>query len=245
MAAVVQKEGRFRLQVQAPLLTECFQHRGRLRPERAVALLSPFSKQPRLKRPGQLEIAHAQICDLLDAATGVEHSCQQSVVAASLYCGPVDGLENRIDLLIFQVVNSSLSGALEGNAEDALGQFEMLWVTRGYKMKKRMNGRKSHVSRGHTVLAFLFKVGQEREDTGRVQIRQIEPRNRLIPLSGEKPQQQNDAVAVAVDGVWAGSTKAGQMIREVVPDYSAEKIGKLGFHPRLRRAEAGGEISAP
>ena len=35
---------------------------------------------------------------------------------------------------------------------------------------------------------FLFKVGQEREDSGRVQIRQIEPRNRLIPLSGEKTQ---------------------------------------------------------
>ena len=65
MAAVVQKEARFRLQVQSPLLTECSQHRGRLRPERAVALLPPFSKQPRLKRPSQLEIAHAQICNLL------------------------------------------------------------------------------------------------------------------------------------------------------------------------------------
>ena len=142
MAAVVQKEARFGPQVQTPLLTECSQHSGRLRPERAVALLPPFSKQPRLKRPGQLEIAHAQICNLLDAATGVEHSCQQSVVAASLDSGPVDGLENRVDLLIFQVVDSSLSGALEGNAEDTLGQFEMLWVTRGYKMKKCMNGRK-------------------------------------------------------------------------------------------------------
>src|SRR6516164_9578747 len=135
MAAVVQKEARFRPQVQTPLLTECSQDRGRLRPERAVALLPPFSKQPRLKRLGQLEIAHAQICDLLDAATGVEHGCQQSVVAASLDSGPVDGLENCIDLLIFQVVDSSLSGALEGNAEDTLGQFEMLWITRGYKMK--------------------------------------------------------------------------------------------------------------
>src|SRR5215831_5702405 len=133
MAAVVQKEGRFRPQVQTPLLTKCSQHRGRLRPERAVALLPSFPKQPRLKRPVQLEIAHAQICDLLDAATGVEHSCQQSVVAASLDSGPIDGLENRVDLLIFQVVDSSLSGALEGNAENTLGQFEMLWVTRGHK----------------------------------------------------------------------------------------------------------------
>src|SRR5579864_1601711 len=111
------------------------------------------------------------IRDLLDATAGVEHRCQQSIVAASLDSGPVDGLENRVDLFILQVVDSSLSGALEGNAEDTLGQFEMLWVARGHKMKKRMNGRKSHVSRGHTVLAFLFKVGQERKDPGRVQIR--------------------------------------------------------------------------
>lgn len=135
-----------------------------------------------------MEITYAQIRGLLDAAAGVEHRCQQRVVAVSLDSGPVDGLENRVDLLIFQVVDGSLSGAFEGNAEDTLGQFETLWVTRGHKMKQRMNGRESHVSRGHTVLTFLFKVGQEREDSGRVQIRQIEPRNRLIPLSGEKPK---------------------------------------------------------
>jgi hypothetical protein len=82
-----------------------------------------------------------------------------------------------------------LSGALEGDAEHTLGQFEMLWITRGHKMKKRMNGRKPHVSRGYTVPALLFKMGQEREDSGRIQIRQIEPCNRLIPPSGEKPQQ--------------------------------------------------------
>jgi len=85
-----------------------------------------------------------------------------------------------------------------------------------------MNGRKPHVSRGHTVLALLFKVGQESEDSGRVQIRQIEPCNRLISFPGEKPQQQNNAVAVAVDGVRTGSAKAGKVIHEVVADYSAE-----------------------
>jgi hypothetical protein len=65
-------------------------------------------------------------------------------------------------------------------------------------------------------------MGQEREDSGRIDIRQVEPRNRFFPLSGEKPQQQNNAVAVAVDSVRAGSAKAGKVIREVVADYSAE-----------------------
>ena len=130
---MVKKEVRFGPQVQTPLLTECSQHRGRLRPERAVALLSPFSKQPHLKGFGQLEITDAQIRNLLDPAAGIEHRCQQSIVAASLDRGPVDGLENRVDLLIFQVVDGSLSSALEGNAEDTPGQFEVLWITRGHK----------------------------------------------------------------------------------------------------------------
>src|SRR6266566_5461549 len=111
-----------------------------------------LSKQSHLKRFGQLEVTHTQIRDLLDAAAGVEHRCQQSIVAASLHSGPVDSLENRVDLLIFQVVDGSLFGALEGNAENSLGQFETLWIARGHKMKKRMNGRKPHVSRGHAVL---------------------------------------------------------------------------------------------
>src|SRR5579863_1150567 len=112
MTTVVQKEARFRPQVQIPSLTERSQHRGGLRPKRAVALLSPFSKQSHLKRLGQLEITPAQFRDLLDASAGVEHRCQQCIVAASLHSGPVDGLENRVDLLILQVVDRSLSGAL-------------------------------------------------------------------------------------------------------------------------------------
>ena len=89
-------------------------------------------------------------------------------------------------------------------------------------MEKRMNGREAHVSRGHTVLALFLKVSQERENPGRVQIRQIEACNRLIPLPGKKPQQQNNAVAVAVYRVRTGSPKPGKEIREIVADYSAE-----------------------
>jgi hypothetical protein len=89
-------------------------------------------------------------------------------------------------------------------------------------MKERVNGRESNVSRGNSVLTLLLKVGQECKDPRRIQIRQVEPRNRLISLSGEEAQQQDNAVAVAVDGVRTGSPKAGKVIREVVADCSAE-----------------------
>ena len=81
-------------------------------------------------------------------------------------------------------------------------------------------------------------MGQEREDSGRIEIRQIEPRNRLVPLSGKKPQQQNHAVAVAVDGVRTGPPKAGKVVGEVVADHGAEEIRKPGFHLRLSRWRA-------
>jgi hypothetical protein len=169
-----------------------------------------------------LKITSAEIRNLLDAATGVEHRRQQSVIAASLQGAPVDRFENRVNLLVFQVIDRPLSRTLEGNAKDALGQGEILWISRGHKMKERMNGGKSNVSRGNSVFTFLFQVSQEREDSRRIQIREVESRNRLIPLSGKEAQQQNNAVTVAVDGVRTGSTKAGKMIREVVADYRAE-----------------------
>src|SRR5207247_10886009 len=119
-----------------------------------------------------------------------------------------------------------LSCALERNAEDTLCERDMLWIARGHKMKERMNGREPHVSRGHAILALLFQVGQEGQDSGRIKISQIEPCNRLLLLLGKKPQQQNNAVAVAVDGVRTGSPKTGKVIREVVADCSAESIRK-------------------
>jgi hypothetical protein len=85
-----------------------------------------------------------------------------------------------------------------------------------------MNGGEPDVSCGYAIPALLFKVGQEGEDSGRIQVRQIECRNRLLPLSSKKPQQQNNAVAVAVDGVRTRPPKPGKMICEVVADYSSE-----------------------
>ena len=53
-------------------------------------------------------------------------------------------------------------------------------------------------------LRSCSKWDRKGEDSGWIEIRQVEPRNRLVPLSGKKPQEQNHAVAIAVDGaVWS------------------------------------------
>ena len=112
-------------------------------------------------------------------------------------------------------------------------------------MKKRVDSGETDTSRGDDILALLFKMGQEREDSWRIEIRQVEPRNRLVPLSGKKPQKQNHAVAVTVDGVRTGPPKAGKVVGEVVADYGAEEIRKPGFHLRLRAGCGSGTTSSP
>ena len=101
----------------------------------------------------------------------------------SLACGSVDCFENRVDFLVFEVVDGPLTCALEGNAQNTLRQFQVLRIPRRHKMKERMNGRKPHVPCGRAIVALLFQVRQERKDAGWIQIRQIEPRNGLVPLS--------------------------------------------------------------
>lgn len=49
LTAVVQKDTRFRPQVQVPPFAERFQHRGGLRPQRAVALLSSLGVRSQLQ----------------------------------------------------------------------------------------------------------------------------------------------------------------------------------------------------
>jgi hypothetical protein len=55
-------------------------------------------------------------------------------------------------------------------------------------MKERMNGREADVSCRGAIVALLFQIRQEGEDSGRIQIRQVESRNRLVPLPRQEPQ---------------------------------------------------------
>src|ERR1019366_1734198 len=73
-------------------------------------------------------------------------------VTAALQGGPVDRFENRVNLLVFQVIDGPLSRALKGNAQDALGQLQMLRITRRHKMKKRVDSGEADISRGDAIL---------------------------------------------------------------------------------------------
>ena len=69
-----------------------------------------------------MQITDTQAGDLLDTTAGVKHRRLESIIPVPLHRGPVDGVESRVDLLIFQVVDGSLPSTFEGDAKDVLMQ---------------------------------------------------------------------------------------------------------------------------
>ena len=74
----------------------------------------------------------------MNAGSGIEHGRQQCIVAGTLSGGPIDGLENRFDLLVLQIIDHALPGTFEWDAENSLRQFHVLGVPGGDEVKERM-----------------------------------------------------------------------------------------------------------
>jgi len=96
-----------------------------------------------------------------------------------MWCGPLNGLENRVDLIVFQVINRPLCRALEWNPQDTLCEIEMLGVSCRNKTKKRMDGREPHVARGRAIIALAFEVRQECKNRGWGQVGKVEGPTRV------------------------------------------------------------------
>jgi len=141
-----------------------------------------------LKRLVKLQIAEAQVRDFLNASAGVEHGGKQGIVTGALSCGPVDSLEDRIDLLVLQIIDDSMPSTFKWNAEDPLREFQVLGIPGCDEVEERMYGRKSDVARRHTIFSFLFQIGEERQYTGRIDVNQIELRDSLPAVVGKKAE---------------------------------------------------------
>jgi hypothetical protein len=108
----------------------------------------------------------------------------------------------------------------------------MLGISRSHEVKERVKGREPDITGGDPILSIVFQIGQKRQNSGGIQINQVEHRNGLLSLLGNKAEQQNDAVAITMDGVGTRSSEAGQVIGKVVTNNGAEQIGRLFLHRR-------------
>jgi hypothetical protein len=107
-------------------------------------------------------------------------------VAEQVSAHSVDGLEDRFDLLVLQIIDDSLPGTFKWDAEDPLRQFQVLGVPGGDEVKERVDRGKPDVARRHTVLPFLLHVGKEGQDAGGIDIDQIELSDSLSAFGGKK-----------------------------------------------------------
>src|SRR5437867_10663158 len=67
----------------------------------------------------------------------------------------------------------------------------MLGISRSHEVKERVNGREPDITRGDPVFSALLQIGQKRQNSGGIQINQVEHRNGLLSLLRNKAEQQN------------------------------------------------------
>ena len=126
LTSMINEDVSFWRKVDLALLAERPQHCRGLRPKWTVPFFFPFAEESHLKRPAQLKVSNPQIDDFLDTPAGVEHRRQESVVPNALRCRSVDGFQNRIDLFVFQVVDSPVRRAFERNCDRPLREIKPL-----------------------------------------------------------------------------------------------------------------------
>jgi hypothetical protein len=137
LISVVEKDPRIRAEIQVMLLAMIAEDMGGLRPQRTEAFFSAFAEEPDLKRSYQLQIASPQIDDLLHACACVEHGCQKSVVSATIPTGSADSRKNGFDFSALEVFNNALTGAFEGDAQNALNSVELFGMVGSHVTKKK------------------------------------------------------------------------------------------------------------
>jgi hypothetical protein len=215
-APMIQKQSGIGPEIDPPLLTESPQDFGSLWPERAVPLFAALAKHPELVWPDELQIACSKVNHLLHASTGVKHGRQQSVVAAAVCGTPVHSGQYGFDLIAIKIFNDTLVSSFEGNANNALGLFQVFRIASADTAKEGMDGGKTDITSRHTVLAILLQMSKKRKHPLRLDVIEVQFADLNVLARSHKAKQQNQAVAITVNGVMTHSAKPWKVISEIV-----------------------------
>jgi hypothetical protein len=183
---VVEKGPRIRAEIQMALVAMIAQEMGGLGPQPTEAFLPAFAKEPDLKRSYQLQIAGTQIDDLLDARSSVENGCQKGVVSTAIPTGSVDTRKGSFDFSVFEIFDNALTGAFEGDAQNALNLIQMFGMIRSHVATKSVDSGQADVSSGHTVFADGLQVSKESNHLVRCDVRKIQVVDAAFSLSSQK-----------------------------------------------------------
>ena len=109
----------------------------------------------------RLKVANLKVYDLLNTPTCIEHRREESVVSDTLLGRPFDRLQDRVNLVIFQVIYGPARRALEWDGDHFLREIQLLGVPRCYVTEERMNGRQPYIACRHTVIPLILQMRKE------------------------------------------------------------------------------------
>src|SRR2546425_2689677 len=233
-AAMIQEHLRVGPKIDLAFLAKRQKDLCRLSPERTESFLSPFAEQAKLKWLHELQVVGAEVDDLMHACTGIEHCCEQGVVAAPKRVRAVDSSKDSFDLGTVQVFDDPLLCPFERNSEHSLGFHQLLWMVGANITKESVDGGEANVACRDAVAPFFLQEDQEGDDALRIEIVQVEIADFDLVLRRHETKKKEQAVAVTMDRVRAHPAEPREMSGKIILQTASQKIRGRRFH--LHRA---------
>ena len=124
-----------------------------------------------------------------------------------------------------QVVDLSSWLALAGNREDAGGQVERLRRSQRGEADEGADGGQTRIAGLNAVASILFKVVEEGQDDGCIEVVEHERVGLPLAVLIKKGEQQTEGVAIGVDGLGADGLLLHEMVGEERTEQRAERDG--------------------
>ncbi len=125
---------------------------GCRRPERAGPFLATFAFQANTGWRFQTQVAGLHADDFADSGTRIEHEAQENMISTTAAYGAIDAVENRLDFGKFQMLDLTMSGSLEWDTQNPLGERQVFWVICGHISKEGMNGAQPYVASANLIV---------------------------------------------------------------------------------------------
>ena len=122
-----------------------------------------------------MEISRPDVQQFLYPRAGVQKREKEGVVAAAIAYATVSGFEHCAELLTFEVVDGTNTGAFEGDGEQTLAPLHVLRGVGSDVASEGMEGGEAGIAGGGAILAAPFKMVEKRDNAFRIEVIEVEP----------------------------------------------------------------------
>jgi hypothetical protein len=149
-----------------------------------------------------------------ETRASIEHCREERVIPPTISGGQVKCSEHCLNLIEFKVFDRTGTRTLERNRKNALAQLNSVGMLCGTVPEESVNRGEAHISGRRYIVPLDFKVLKEIQYHRRTEILDIQLDHRAPPLRGNEPQQQDERITIALDGLRTGLTYPRKVIGE-------------------------------